>query len=106
MVNPYRNGLDPFIKQIQPTSDRVLLRAILSTDGSDLAIDSDVRGAVCHEVIRVGPDVLNLAEGMHIVHISAAGDTLDNDPNTKSRFCLVREEDVVAYWFPDELVEA
>lgn len=104
MSNPYRNGLDFLVPLLNPTSDRVLLRAILQTDGSDLAIEgADVRRAICHFVVRCGPDVKDIQEGQHVIHISAAGDSLDGDPNSTSRFCLVREEDIVAYWQPSDL---
>jgi hypothetical protein len=104
MTNPYRLGLEKLHKILRMTGDRVLLRAILQTDGSDLQVEgSDTRTAVCHQVEDVGPDVKDLAPGMHVLHISAAGDGLNPDQSNRSaRYTIVREEDVIAYWWPEE----
>lgn len=53
---------------------------------------------MCFEVVSCGPDVIELAEGMHVLHISAAGDKIPG-----SDMEIVREEDVILNWYPPDV---
>jgi hypothetical protein len=105
-MNPYKQGLEKLNKIVKVTGDRVLLKAILQTDGSEIEVQgADTRTAVCHEVCDIGPDVKDIAIGAHCLHISAAGDGLDADQTQRgARYTIVREEDIVAWWYKDEAV--
>lgn len=107
MINPYKLGLEPLHSIVRVTGDRVLLKAILRTDGSEIEVQGfDTRTAVCHQVEDCGPDVKDLGVGMHVLHVSAAGDGLDADPNNRAaRYTICREEDVVAFWWPEDAVK-
>ena len=52
---------------------------------------------VCYNIIKVGPDVKELRVGMHVLHISAAGDKVSD-----SDIEIIREEDVISWWYPPE----
>lgn len=99
--NPYKNGVAPFVDLMTPTGHRVLLRAVLRQDGSDLAIDTDTTKAVCHQVVAVGLKVTSVRALDMVVHISAAGDLLDPEDQT-SRYVLVHEDDIVVKWSDTE----
>jgi hypothetical protein len=89
--------MQPLVGVLTPLNKRVLLRAVLRQDGSTLAIDTDAKGAVAFEVIRVAEDVTGVKVGDMCLHISAAGDLLDPDDET-ARHILVHEEDIVCKW--------
>lgn len=99
----YSRRLPPLMATgvIKPTYDRVLLRAVMQGSSSTLHVTEDVRKAVCHEIVEIGPDVPDsegFAIGNHCVHISTAGDSPDEDD--KSEWCVVRAEDIILVWDP------
>lgn len=112
-TNPYSKGIEHLAEAgiIRPTYGRVLLKAIMRTDGSDIQVQGiDTKNAVCHEVVAADEprDAHLLGNevqvGMHVIHISTAGDAPDWQER-ESRFCIVREQDIIAYWWPDEAIE-
>jgi hypothetical protein len=112
----YRNGVDRRIKKgrWKPHGPRLLVRAILATDGSELtaaddprfAVEYDPRNAVAWEVLGVGngakkfyddanvPEEQRIKVGDHIMHRSVVADRADiND--LKCRFWYLHLEDVL-----------
>lgn len=109
MSTPYRytDGIEPIIiaGKFRVRGNRVLLRAILATDGSEMArgVAYKTIDAECHEVIAVGPDVPDIKVGQHVYCRSAAADRIRNDET--SRFWLIDERDIGAVWDPASLTE-
>lgn len=111
-TNPYSKGIEHLAEAgiIRPTWGRVLLRAIMRTDGSNLEVAGiDTKNAICHEVVATDstrPELFGseIEKGMHVIHISTAGDAPDWQER-ESRYCIVREADIIAYWWPDEAIE-
>lgn len=101
---------------VTPAADRVLLRAILTLDGSELgqSLAYDARQAIAHEVVALGPGVRKwerdngvervedgIQLGMHAFVVSAAADRLSKmDPTV--RLWTARVSHLVAYWWPGE----
>lgn len=107
-MNPYKNGVEWLCaaRVVQPTEDRVLLRAIMRHDGSDLAIaGTDTLQAVCHEVVSIGPDARGVEVGDHVIHISAAADAADF-LNKDARYLFVRAKHIVCRWKPSDAMNA
>lgn len=108
MTSAFRHGLASYISIIRPTKNRVLLRAVYATDGSDLAMtEEDQRQAVAHIIVSTGPgvDPDHFAVGDYCVHISAAADALETDyqGNPKGRFLFVHQDDIVCTFCPADL---
>lgn len=105
--NPYQDGVDWLMAAgvARPTEDRVLLRAILKTDGATIHIaGTDTLQAVCHEVVALGPECKGSVKvGDHVIHISAAADAADF-LNPNARYLFVRERHIVASWDPGDAV--
>lgn len=92
---------------------RVLLRAILVTDGRDLAegVVTDMRQAIAHEILAFGPGCRKWWEeqgisesdwprvGQHVFAITAAID-LVSKKDRECRLCTTRIDDVSAVWDP------
>lgn len=103
--NPYRHGLSYLCEKrvLRPLGDRVLLRAILATDGSAFEIlGADTGQAACYEIVATGPkvDEFDYPEGHHCLHISAAGDALD-DGGHSNRYTLVPADEIICAWSPE-----
>lgn len=84
---------------MHPTINRVILKEVKQVLSTELQIVGNLNNkkmVICYEVLDVGPEVQKLAPGMHCLHISAAGDKIADDID------VVREEDVIAYWYPPE----
>lgn len=107
----YGLGTDPVVVSgaLKPFGDRLLLRAILATDGSTLhVVTHNSTDAECFEVIGVGGGVAAACEmkdeepikiGQHVDVRSTAADRIrSKDP--VGRFWLVSVEDVTAVWDP------
>lgn len=92
---------------------RVLLRAILVTDGRDLAdgVVTDMRQAIAHEILAFGPGCRKWWEeqgisesdwprvGQHVFAITAAID-LVSKKDRECRLCTARIDDISAVWDP------
>lgn len=107
MTAAFRKGVEPYADLFQPVNRRLLLRAVLATDGSSVIAgpNQDARKAVCHEIMSSAHDCEQVwAEGEYVVHISAAGDALDYD-DIASRYVLVHEDDIVGVLDPAEVEE-
>lgn len=92
---------------------RVLLRAILATDGKELAegVASDMRQAIAHEILAFGPGCRKWWEeqgisesdwprvGQHVFAITAAID-LVSKKDRECRLCTARIDDISAVWDP------
>jgi len=91
-------GLAPIIEKnlMNPTRDRVLLKPIYVQS----VVKQSHPAKVCYEVIKVGPKVEKLRVGMHVLHISAAGDKIPD-----SDIEVVREEDVITDWYPPKDID-
>jgi hypothetical protein len=99
------------IIKITPQHEKVLLRAILAADASDLVRDVkyDARHSVAHEIIELGPGVdawfasrgvpegSRPKAGQHCFVVSAAADRLAKMDATV-RLWTTHIEDVVAAW--------
>ena len=99
MKGIFARGLTPYMSIAQPQNRRLLLRAVLATDGSDLeVVGSDARQAVCHEIVDSAADCNNLwSKGDYVLHISVAGDGVDEDQgqNKENRYTLACEDEIV-----------
>lgn len=105
MNGMFLRGLGPYLTLMQPRNKRLLLRAVLATDGVTLAPGqvlhtalTDARQAVCHEIIDYADDCeQDWSVGDFVLHISTAGDGIDEEQgkNKDNRFVFVDEKDVV-----------
>lgn len=107
----YRKGVTPRVVEgcFRPHGERLLVRAILRQDTSELAaaVEYDPRDADAWEVLGVGggvaawydargvPDEERVRAGDHILHRSMAADRVEL-ANEKCRYWLLHVEDVLA----------
>lgn len=95
---------------LQPRGERVLLRAILASDVSDLSLDSyDARQSIAHEVVAIGLGVAGwerahgvaeghgLRVGQHCFVLSQAADRLSKTDKSV-RLWLAHVDDISASW--------
>lgn len=96
----YENGLKSLLdeKKMVPMDRRVVLKAILRQSELYVGNEDKNKHAICYEVWQVGPLVKTLKEGMHCLHISAAGDS--EGAGVDQEYRLVHERDVVVWWNP------
>lgn len=96
---------------ITPHGARVLLRAILTTDGSALTagVDVDARKCICHEVVAIGDGCAKWwsdngvmhgpAIGDHVFVVTPASDRMSKYDHTV-RLMVCHVEDISAFWIP------
>lgn len=100
-MNPYRRGLEPLAEAglVMPMPNRVLLRAIMTTDDSVVSegVAIDAKQAVAHFVVAIDEataEKVDLHHGDVVIHISAAGDALTYDDKA-ARHVVVHVDDIV-----------
>jgi len=106
--NPYNKGLAFLAKagKLQPTSDRVFLRAIWAMDdGAFVAVRKDHKQAVAFEIVAVGPAVKEpgIKPGRYCFHISAAHDAIDYDRDD-CEYISVREDHIPGTWSHEDAI--
>lgn len=99
-MNIYKRGVEWLAAAglMKPLGKRVILKAILSTDGATIKMaKDDTRSAVCHEVKDVGPEVTKVNRGDMVIHISTATDAADFD-KVDARYIFCHEDDIMGLW--------
>lgn len=102
-MNPYKHGMDVLLAGGlgKPTEDRVLLKTIFNESDLTNGVGTVTKQIACHEVVAIGPDVVGLEVGDHVIHVSAAADAADS-LNPNAQFCFVRAKYVQHHWKPAE----